>query len=162
MENSMLSEEQSLRLSKKEIKIDSRCLFGGLSPIWTPISIFFSKAIANHIESCIKDAIQDDQPRFIRWRYMLQSHTIHDGQYGSLRSPGLSPLSQLCQSFDTVRWDLLFKALELFGMVILLLKLSKLCLIISNSVCSIPDSPQASFFLLGASARDVVLCPVHL
>lgn len=91
---------------------------------WRPITLLnsdvkiISKALANRLQFCIKDVICEDQSGFIRGRSILTNlnniqalidHTNATNGSGALLAVDFA------KAFDTVRWDLIFHALEVFG-----------------------------------------------
>lgn len=91
---------------------------------WRPITLLnvdfkiFSKAIASRIQSCITQVISPDQTGFIRGRFigtnLINIRSIMD-HVESTDSTGIMLAVDYKKAFDTIRWDLIFKALEMFG-----------------------------------------------
>lgn len=91
---------------------------------WRPITLLntdfkiFSKALSNKIQPCIKDVIAEDQTGFIKGRSIatnimnIQSVIDHTN---IANSHGILVAVDYAKAFDTIRWSLIDKALELFG-----------------------------------------------
>lgn len=91
---------------------------------WRPITLLntdfkiFSKALANKILPCIKDVISEDQTGFIRGRTIstnlmnIQSTIDH---VNATDSSGILLAVDYAKAFDTIRWSLIDRALDLFG-----------------------------------------------
>lgn len=90
---------------------------------WRPITLLnvdfkiFSKAIAKRLQSCIKEVVHTDQTGFIRGRYIGENLTtiqniIHHQSANDEKSYLLA--LDYTKAFDTLRWDLIYKALTLF------------------------------------------------
>lgn len=90
---------------------------------WRPITLLnvdfkiYSKAIAKHLQSCIKEVTHSDQTGFIRGRYIGENinniqniihHTAANNETGYILALDYT------KAFDTVRWELIYKALEIF------------------------------------------------
>lgn len=91
---------------------------------WRPITLLssdfkiFSKALANRIQSCIKDVVHTDQTGFIRGRSIstnLANIQMVIDQVQETDSHGVILALDYARAFDTVRWDLVYYALDLFG-----------------------------------------------
>lgn len=91
---------------------------------WRPITLLnsdvkiISKALANRLQYCVKDVVSEDQSGFIRGRSIITNlnniqavidHSADSGNSGALLAVDYA------KAFDTVRWDLIFHALKLFG-----------------------------------------------
>lgn len=91
---------------------------------WRPITLLnvdfkiFSKAIAARIQTCINQIISPDQTGFIRGRYigsnLLNIRSLID-HVDATDDKGLLLAIDYRKAFDTIRWKLIFKALDLFG-----------------------------------------------
>lgn len=91
---------------------------------WRPITLLnsdfkiFSKALANRIQSCIKDVVHTDQTGFIRGRSIATNltsiQTVID-QVQESDSHGIILAADYEKAFDTVRWSLIHHALDVFG-----------------------------------------------
>lgn len=77
-----------------------------------------SKALANRIQTCIKEVVADDQTGFIRGRNigtnLLNTQSIVD-HADATGTPGILLALDFSKAFDTVRWQLIEKALQLFN-----------------------------------------------
>lgn len=91
---------------------------------WRPITLLnsdfkiFSKALANRLQSCIKEVISDDQTGFVKGRTIgmnLTNIQMAIDQTNASNSNGLLLAVDYRKAFGTVRWDLIFHAMELFG-----------------------------------------------
>lgn len=91
---------------------------------WRPITLLnsdvkiISKAIAKRLQFCVRDVVSADQTGFIRGRSILNNlnniqavidHTNDTDGTGALLAVDYA------KAFDTVRWDLIFHALKIFG-----------------------------------------------
>lgn len=91
---------------------------------WRPITLLnvdfkiLSKALASRIQTCIHQIISTDQTGFIRGRYigsnLLNIQSLMD-HVKATNSTGMLLAIDYAKAFDTVRWELIFKALNLFG-----------------------------------------------
>lgn len=91
---------------------------------WRPITLLnvdfkiFSKAISARIQSCISQIVSHDQTGFIRGRYigsnLFNIQSLMDHVEATDSSAFLLAIDYT-KAFDTVRWELIFKALDLFG-----------------------------------------------
>lgn len=91
---------------------------------WRPITLLnsdvkiLSKALANRIQSCIREVISEDQTGFIRHRCissnLLTVQAIID-YTDETSTQGLLLALDYSKAFDMVRWKLIEKALQLFG-----------------------------------------------
>lgn len=91
---------------------------------WHPITLLnndfkiYSKALSKRIQPYMKDIISEDQTCFIRGRTIgtniLNTQTIiqHSEITGD---PGFLVAVDYAKAFDSIRWELIFKALELYG-----------------------------------------------
>lgn len=91
---------------------------------WRPITLLnldfkiVSKALAIRLQSCIKEVVSEDQTGFIRGRSILTNllniqSLIEKSDVEN--QPGYLLAVDFQKAFDTVRWELIFRALELFG-----------------------------------------------
>lgn len=91
---------------------------------WRPITLLntdfkiFSKALANRLQSCIQDVVEPDQTGFIRGRTIGTNLTniqmvIDHTKVAS--SNGLLLAVDYAKAFDTIRWDLIHHAFQIFG-----------------------------------------------
>lgn len=91
---------------------------------WRPITLLnsdvkiISKALATRLQFCVKDVISEDQSGFIRGRSIITNlnniqaviaHTSDTKDSGALLA------IDYAKAFDTVRWELIFHALKIFG-----------------------------------------------
>lgn len=91
---------------------------------WRPITLLnsdvkiISKALAKRLQYCIKDVVSEDQTRFIRGRSILTNlnniQALIDHTNDTMGSAALLAIDY-AKAFDTVRWELIFHALKLFG-----------------------------------------------
>lgn len=91
---------------------------------WRPITLLntdlkiFSKALASRLQMCIRDIVSPDQTGFIKGRSITTNLTniqmIIDNANVS-NSSGLLLAVDYRKAFDTIRWNLVFHALDLFG-----------------------------------------------
>lgn len=102
---------------------------------WRPITLLnsdskiVSKALATRLQSCIKEVVSEDQTGFIRGRSittnllniqsLIEKADVDD-------QPGFLLAVDFQKAFNTVRWQLIFKALELFGFGELILDMVKM------------------------------------
>lgn len=91
---------------------------------WRPITLLntdfkiFSKALANKIQPCIKDVIAEDQTGFIKGRTIatnLMNIQAVINQVNISDSNALLLSVDYAKAFDTIRWSLIDKALDIFG-----------------------------------------------
>lgn len=91
---------------------------------WRPITLLnadfkiISKALANRLQSCIQDVVSSYQTGFIKGRSIatnLPNIQMVADQTNSLKSSGLLLVLDYRKAFDTIRSDLIYLALELFG-----------------------------------------------
>lgn len=121
LENNKMSEEQRtgiITLVPKKAK-DRTNLAN-----WRPITLLnvdfkiYSKALANKIQMCIKDVVQADQTGFVRGRTittnLINVQAVID-QVNISQTTGLLLAIDYAKAFDTIRWSLIYKALEVFG-----------------------------------------------
>lgn len=102
---------------------------------WRPITLLnsdlkiISKALAKRLQSCVKDVVAEDQSGFIRGRSIINNlnniqalvdHTNASGESGALLAVDYA------KAFDTVRWELIFHALEIFGFGDFILRVVKM------------------------------------
>lgn len=90
---------------------------------WRPITLLnsdfkiYSKALANRIQVCIKDVVEPDQTAFVQGRTIgtniLNIQGVID-QVNADNSTGILLAMDYSKAFDTIRWSLIHKALELF------------------------------------------------
>lgn len=121
LDNGILSEGQRTGLIKLIPKKD---LDRQEIANWRPITLLnvdfkiLSKAISARIQSCITQIIAPDQTGFIRGRYigtnLINVRSLIDHVDAS-DSSGLLLAVDYQKAFDTVRWELIFTALDLFG-----------------------------------------------
>lgn len=91
---------------------------------WRPITLLnndfkiFSKALSKRIQPYMKDIINDNQTGFIRGRTIgtniINTQTVIDHADVTGHS-GFLLAVDYAKAFDSIRWSLLYKALELFG-----------------------------------------------
>lgn len=121
LQSGSLSEEQKVGTITLIPKKDSDRL--SLSS-WRPITLLnndlkiFSKAIAKRIQSVIRDIVSEDQTGFIKGRKISSNlaniqNIIDYTNYK--QQTGLLLAIDYTKAFDTIRWDLILKALQLFG-----------------------------------------------
>lgn len=91
---------------------------------WRPITLLnsdvkiLSKALAKRIQSCIREVVSEDQTGFIRHRSIasnllpIQSIIDHTDETSS---EGILLALDYSKAFDMIRWEVIKKALELFG-----------------------------------------------
>lgn len=91
---------------------------------WRPITLLnsdfkiFSKALADRIQMGIKDVISTDQTGFIKGRTIATNLTTVQmaiDQSNISSSSGLICAIDYRKAFDTIRWELIHQALEMFG-----------------------------------------------
>lgn len=91
---------------------------------WRPITLLnsdfkiLSKALAARIQSCITEVVGSDQTGFIRGRNITSNlHTIQRivNHADDMGSPSLLLALDYSKAFDMVRWNIIEKALNLFG-----------------------------------------------
>lgn len=121
IENGSLSEGQRTGLIKLIPKKD---LDSQEVAHWRPITLLnvdfkiYSKAIAARLQACIHQIVSTDQTGFMRGRYigsnLLNIRSLID-HVEATSSTGMLLAIDYTKAFDTVRWSLIFKALELFG-----------------------------------------------
>lgn len=120
IDNNRLSEEQQAGIitlvpkKSKDITVLSN---------WRPITLLnsdfkiFSKALANRIQLGIKDVVEPDQTGFVRGRTIgsniLNIQGVID-QVNADDSTGILLAMDYSKAFDTIRWSLIRKALEVF------------------------------------------------
>lgn len=121
IERGLLSQEQRtgiVTLIPK--KSQDRLLLSNWRPITLLNSDFkiFSKALAIRLQSCIKDVLCEDQTGFVKGRTIgmnLTNIQMIIDQTNASHSNGLLLAVDYRKAFDTVRWDLIFYALQSFG-----------------------------------------------
>lgn len=90
---------------------------------WRPITLLnadskiFSKALANRLQICIKDVISTDQTGFICGGTIGTNLTKIQAviDQAETSSPGFIFAVDYRKAFNTIRWDLIHPALQLFG-----------------------------------------------
>lgn len=91
---------------------------------WRPITLLnadfkiFSKALADKIQLGIKDVVSPDQSGFIKGRNIATNLTniqLVIDQTNISKSSGLLCEVDYRKAFDTIRWDLIHHAMEIFG-----------------------------------------------
>lgn len=91
---------------------------------WRPITLLncdfkiFSKALARRVQSCIKEVVSSQQTGFIRGRSISENltttRTIID-YVEAKDQTGILLTADYAKAFDSFRWALTFKALQMFG-----------------------------------------------
>lgn len=90
---------------------------------WRPITLLnsnfkiFSKALSIRIQSCIKDVVHQDQTGFIKGWSITTSLTNIQMVIDQVRnsdSHGILVALHYAKAFDTIRWDLIHKAIKMF------------------------------------------------
>lgn len=91
---------------------------------WRPITLLntdfkiFSKALSKRIQPCMKEIINENQTGFIRGRTIgtniINTQTILDHS-ATKGTQGFLLAVDYAKAFDSIRWKLLYKALDLFG-----------------------------------------------
>lgn len=133
---------------------------------WRPITLLnsdfkiFSKALANRIQSCIKDVVSPDQTGFIKGRSITSNLTtiqmvidqVHDSD-----SHGVLVALDYAKAFDTVRWGLIHQALEMFGFGELVLRSVKL-LFQDIKTCLFNAGYSSGFFYPERGIRQGCCC----
>lgn len=121
IETGILSPEQRsgiINLIPKK-GLDRQCLGN-----WRPITLLnndfkiYSKALSSRLQMCVKDIVSEDQTGFVKGRSigtnlltvqnLIETTSISGDQ-------GLLLAIDYAKAFDSLRWDLIYKALELFG-----------------------------------------------
>lgn len=102
---------------------------------WRPITLLnndfkiFSKALSKRIQPCMNKIISEDQTGFIRGRTIgtniMNTQTIIEHSEISSNS-GFLLAVDYAKAFDSIRWSLLYKALESFGFGEFIIKSIKL------------------------------------
>lgn len=121
LENGILSQEQRVGIiSLVPKKTADRTKLSN----WRPITLLntdfkiFSRALANKIQPCIGDVIADDQTGFIKGRTistnLMNIQSIID-HVNITDSNGILMAVDYAKAFDTIRWSIIDKALDLFG-----------------------------------------------
>lgn len=91
---------------------------------WRPITLLnsdfkiFSKALAEKIQMGIKDVVSTDQTGFVKGRTIATNLTnvqMAIDQTNISNSSGLICAMYYRKAFDSIRWDIIHHALELFG-----------------------------------------------
>lgn len=91
---------------------------------WRPITLLntdlkiMSKALANRIQTCIKEVVSEDQTGFIRGRSigtnLMNTQSVID-YTDATDKPGFILALDFSKAFDMVRWQLIEEALYLFN-----------------------------------------------
>lgn len=121
MQTGILSQEQRVGIiSLVPKKAEDRTKLSN----WRPITLLntdfkiFSKALSNRIQPCIKDVIAEDQTGFIKGRSiatnLMNIQTVID-QVNITDSDGILLSVDYAKAFDTVRWSIIHRALDMFG-----------------------------------------------
>lgn len=121
MEQGSLSQEQRTGIVTLIPKKDQDRLYLNN---WRPITLLntdfkiFSKALAIRLQSCIQDVVEPDQTGFIRGRTIgtnLTGIQMVIDHIKASSSTGLLLAVDYRKAFDTIRWDLIHQAIQLFG-----------------------------------------------
>lgn len=121
LENGTLSEQQRIGLITL---IPKKGLDRTHLTNWRPITLLnsdfkiLSKALASRIQSCITEVIEKDQTGFIRGRNITTNlHTIQSiiNHADATGESSLLLALDYSKAFDMVRWDIIEKALTIFG-----------------------------------------------
>lgn len=77
-----------------------------------------SKALANRIQTCIKEVVAEDQTGFIQGRSigtnLMNTQSVID-YTDAMGTPGILLAVDFSKAFDMIRWNLIEKALQLFN-----------------------------------------------
>lgn len=119
LEKGLLTDQQRTGIitlvPKKDL--DRRCLSFPLPLLNADLKIL-SKALATRIQSCIKEVVRDDQTGFIRGRNnisnLLNIQSTLD-YTDTTQTEGILLAVDYSKAFNKIRWELIFKALEVFG-----------------------------------------------
>ena len=107
---------------------------------WRPLTLlnsiynFFSSMVANRLKTCLP--INEDQTGFISGRFIGENtRMVYDTiQYcASQNSPGLLIVLDFSKAFDTIEWEFISEALELFKFGKTFINMIKLCQLNSTS-----------------------------
>lgn len=121
LEQGTLSEQQRVGIITL---IPKKGLERNLLSNWRPITLLnsdmkiLSKALAKRLQSCVGKVISPDQTGFLRGRNigtnLLNIQSIIDYMDAS-QEEGILLALDYSKAFDTVRWQLIYKALSMFG-----------------------------------------------
>lgn len=137
---------------------------------WRPITLLntdfkiFSKALANKIQSCITDVIHNDQTGFIKRRSITTNLTniqLVIDQVHASDSHGILLAVDYEKAFDTIRWALIQKVLNLFGFGELIPKAVTL-LFKDIKTCILNSGYSSDFFFPQRGIRQGCCCSPSL
>lgn len=129
---------------------------------WRPITLLntdfkiFSKALATRLQSCVHDVVQPDQTGFIKGRtigsnlsniQMVIDHTNLTGSDGFLLAVDYR------KAFDTIRWDLIHYAMEVFGFGELISSAVKI-LFKDIKTCTVNSGNSSEYFFPSRGIRQ--------
>lgn len=129
---------------------------------WRPITLLnvdfkiLSKAIANRVQTSMRQIISLDQTGFMRGRHIGSNHLNIKSLMDHVEATDSSAILLAIdykKAFDTVRWELIFKALELFGFGQYITSAIKMMFSnIKTAVCNAGFSSE--FFFLARGIRQ--------
>ena len=109
---------------------------------WRPLTLlnsiykFFSSMVANRLKSCLPSIINEDQTGFISGRFIGENtRRIYDTiEYcSSEQIPGILMVLDFSKAFDTIEWEFISKALQIFSFGNTFINMIKLCQFNSTS-----------------------------